>query len=148
MSVKNISSALAVLGALGIIYIGVNYMLNPVSMAASFGLPTWPTGDAAAYLNLKGIRDLTSGLIILIVLVTGQRRALGWILLVGTVTPFGDAITVLTHGGSTAIAFGVHGATAVSVLVIAGLVFYAERRDAKASNTMTSVATETKAVHN
>ncbi len=37
--------------------------------------------------------------------------------------PFGDTLTVLRDGGTKAVAFGIHFATAVVVLISAGLLF-------------------------
>jgi hypothetical protein len=51
----------------------------------------------------------------------GSTRALGWFMLIATLIPIADAMIVLRHGGSRAIAFGVHGGTAVAMLIISGL---------------------------
>ncbi|MFE6055899.1 DUF4267 domain-containing protein [Kitasatospora sp. NPDC056446] len=116
-----IADILTVLTALGIGYVGISYLVAPESTAAGFGLPEWPHGGAAAFLDLKGIRDLASGIAPLVLLCTGRRRALGWLLLVDVLIPAGDALTVLTHHGSTAAALGIHAATAAVVAVTAGL---------------------------
>ncbi|GAA2093971.1 DUF4267 domain-containing protein [Kitasatospora saccharophila] len=117
----NLATVFTALVALGIGYIGISFLVSPESTASGFGLPVWPQGEAAAFLNLKGIRDLVSGLVPLALLLTGHRRALGWALLAESVTPFGDAVTILARHGSTATAFGVHFATAVFVVVTAVL---------------------------
>ncbi|MEU3741189.1 MULTISPECIES: DUF4267 domain-containing protein [unclassified Streptomyces] len=116
MSTKTVGTVLTTLGALFIMYVGASYVLAPESTAPDFGLATWPQGDGGGFLTLKGVRDLVSGLVLLVLLVTGHRRALGWVLLVAACTPFGDMITVLAHHGSAAAAFGIHGVTAVVVL--------------------------------
>ncbi|MFI6445803.1 DUF4267 domain-containing protein [Kitasatospora sp. NPDC050543] len=118
---RRIASGLTVLIALGIGYVGIGYLLAPAGMAPNFGLPAWPHGDGDGFLNLKGIRDLVSGLVPLALLATGQRRALGWALLLEALTPLGDAVIVLSHGGSAATAYGVHGLTAAVVLTTAAL---------------------------
>ncbi|WP_051732879.1 DUF4267 domain-containing protein [Kitasatospora phosalacinea] len=117
----NLATAFTVLVALGIGYVGVSYLLAPESTASGFGMPVWPQGEAADFLIVKGFRDIVSGLVPLALLLTGHRRALGWALLAESVTPFGDAATILTHHGSTATAFGVHFATAALVVVTAAL---------------------------
>ncbi|MET8702210.1 DUF4267 domain-containing protein [Kitasatospora sp. NPDC004723] len=122
-----VATVLAVLLALGIGYVGVNYLLAPESTASGFGLPEWPHGGAAAFLDAKGIRDLASGIAVLVLLGTGHRRALGRLLLVDALIPLGDAITVLTHHGSAVAAFGIHGATAVTVAAT-GALLLTERR--------------------
>lgn len=126
---RRIATGLTVLIALGIGYVGVSYLFAPESTASGFGLPEWPRGEAAEFLSTKGIRDLASGIAPLVLLVTGRRRALGWLLLVDALIPLNDAVTVLTHHGSTATAFGVHGAAAAVVAVTAALLL-TERRPA------------------
>lgn len=113
---KHLASTLTVLLAVGIGYVGFSYLFAPVATAPSFGLPDWPEGDAADFLATKGIRDLVSGLIPLTLLLTGQRRALGWVLAVETIVPATDMLLVLTSGGSVVTALAVHGLTAVAVL--------------------------------
>jgi hypothetical protein len=116
-----IGTALAVVGAVFIGYIGMSYLLAPQSMAPSFGLPSWPRGEGAGFLAVKGIRDVVSCLVILAILVIGNRRVLGWVMLAMALTPFGDMIIVLQSGGAPATAFGVHGATAAAVILAGSL---------------------------
>ncbi|MFI6044597.1 DUF4267 domain-containing protein [Nocardia sp. NPDC051321] len=129
MNLSRIATALSLIGAAFIIYVGVSYLVTPASMAPQFGLPEWPQGDAVAFLNLKGIRDITSGLIILVLLAVRQRFALGVATLVIALNPLGDMVTVLRYEGSTATALGVHGLTAILVVLTGGLLLR-ERRDA------------------
>jgi hypothetical protein len=42
-------------------------------------------------------------------------------MLAATLIPLADAVIVLHQGGSKTIAFGVHGATAIVMLIISGL---------------------------
>lgn len=121
MSLRNLTTGLVVLLGGSIICIGIGYLLAPQATAATFGVPHWPRGDAAAFLATKGVRDIASGLIGLMLLVTGHRRALGWALLAITFIPLGDAIIVISYGGSPGIAYGVHGTTAVTLVVVAVL---------------------------
>ncbi|MFI6316223.1 DUF4267 domain-containing protein [Nonomuraea sp. NPDC050556] len=127
LSPTAIGTALAVVGALFIGYIGVSYLLAPQSMAPNFGLPSWPKGEGSGFLAVKGVRDVVSGLVILAVLVTGNRRILGWVMLAVALTPIGDMFIVLLSGGEPAIALGVHGATAAAVILSAGLLLGGSR---------------------
>ncbi|HEY3506484.1 MAG TPA: DUF4267 domain-containing protein [Actinocatenispora sp.] len=122
-----IGTVLAVVGSLFIMYVGVSYLFAPQANAAQFGLPSWPHGADAAFLSVKGLRDLVSGAVILTVLITASRRALAWVLLAAAVTPLGDMVIVLGNGGSAATAVGVHGATAAAV-VLAGVLLLAGTR--------------------
>ncbi|MEU4541999.1 DUF4267 domain-containing protein [Nonomuraea dietziae] len=123
----SIGTVLAVVGALFIGYIGVSYLLAPQSMAPDFGLPSWPRGEGAGFLAVKGVRDVVSGLVILAVLATGNRRVLGWVMLATALTPIGDMFIVLLSGGAPATAFGVHGATASAVIIAGGLLLSGAR---------------------
>jgi Domain of unknown function (DUF4267) len=129
MSRSTIGSGLAALTGAGIIAVGARFLLDPTGAAAGFGIPSWPHGQAAGYFDIKGVRDIASGLVVLTLLATRQRRALGSVMLVYALIPAGDAITVLTHGGPAATAFGVHGSTSVAVL-LAGCLLLTGRRTA------------------
>ncbi|GIG56203.1 membrane protein [Longispora fulva] len=118
---KPLATGLAVLGGLFIVYVGLGFLLDPQGSAAGFGLPTWPRHDGAAFLAVKGVRDIACGLTIFALLLTGHRRALGWALLAVTFVPAGDMVIVLSSGGSRAAAFAIHGLTAVLVLLNAVL---------------------------
>jgi hypothetical protein len=115
------ATVLAGLISLGIIFVGVRYLMAPQASASGFGLRAWPAESANGWLNVKGVRDIASGLVILVPLALGQPQVVGWLLVAAAVTPFGDAAIVLRNGGSKALAYGMHGATGVVVLVAAAL---------------------------
>jgi hypothetical protein len=121
VSMHYIAGGLAALMGVGIIVIGASYLLAPEASAKGFGLPDWPTGDAVAWLNVKGVRDIVSGLVALVLLATGPLHALGWFVLVAAIIPIGDAIIVLRYGGAKGLAYGMHGGTAAAMVAIAGL---------------------------
>ncbi|MER5648772.1 DUF4267 domain-containing protein [Streptosporangium sp. NPDC002524] len=128
MSLKTVNTALTTAGVLFILYFGVSFVVTPETVAPGFGLPDWPSGDGGGFLILKGIRDIAGGLVLGVLLLTGHRRALGWVLLVEALIPFGDMTNVLAHDGSAAAAFGVHGLTAV-LMVVTGLLTLHETRE-------------------
>ncbi|GHF21623.1 DUF4267 domain-containing protein [Streptomyces fumanus] len=113
---------LAVVLDLFIVFIGARFLLRPRLAAAGYGVPAKPAGDAA-YLAVKGVRDLTFGVVGLALLIFAGARAEAWFLLAVAIAPFGDTVIVLRHGGTRAVAFGVHFATAVVVLIGAALLF-------------------------
>lgn len=86
--------------------------------------PAKENGDSA-YLTIKGLRDLVSGLLGLALLAFSDTDAAAWFMLVIALTPLGDTVIVLRNGGTRAVAFGIHLATAVAVLVSAALLFAA-----------------------
>ena len=127
MSLKTINTILATAVTLFAFYLGFSFILIPEATAPGVGLPTWPDGDGGGFLVMKGIRELSMGLMTAILLATGHRRALGLVLLMEAVAPFGDMINVLTHHGTVAAALGIHGFTAV-VIGISGLLILWETR--------------------
>ncbi|QFG24565.1 DUF4267 domain-containing protein [Actinomadura sp. WMMB 499] len=127
MSLKNINTVLATASVLFTLYLGMSSVL-PIE--SSFpGLPNWPSGDGG-FLMVKGSREIAMGLAMGVLLVTGHRRALGWVLLMVAVAPFGDMINVLAHHGSAAAAFGIHGLTS-ALIAVTGLLILRETRKAR-----------------
>ncbi|MEV7013014.1 DUF4267 domain-containing protein [Streptosporangium sp. NPDC051022] len=114
--------ALAVLLNLFVIVIGARFLLVPQAAAAGYGVPAKKDGDAA-YLTVKGSRDLTYGILGLALLAFAGVRAEAWYMLVVALVPLGDTLIVLRNGGTRAAAFGIHFATAVVVLIGAALLF-------------------------
>jgi hypothetical protein len=104
--------------ALGIIIIGARFFVAPHAAAAAFGVPVSPDARWDAYLSVKAIRDIVSGLFIAILMIDGSLHLLGWFMLAATIIPLTDAMIVLSHGGTKASAFGIHGATAGVMLII------------------------------
>ena len=112
---------LAALIAAGIIVIGCFYLGSPERMTGSFGLkPPAPDADTRAWLRLKGIRDVATGLILLAMMLTADWRLVGIVLLVEAVIPLGDMSIILGSGGSKSKAFSIHGVTC-AVMLISGL---------------------------
>ena len=111
---------IALLAALGIIAIGTQYLVSPRTATRSFGLPLPENGtNIAWWLRLKGVRDVASGLAVLAFMAWGGPRGVGMILLVEAIIPVGDMLLILGAKGSTKFAFGVHGLTAVLMVLAA-----------------------------
>ncbi|MEV5751844.1 DUF4267 domain-containing protein [Actinoallomurus sp. NPDC052308] len=51
------------------------------------------------------------------------QHTVGWYMPVVAIMPLGDTLIVLRHGGTKAVAFGIHFATAVAMLISAALMF-------------------------
>ena len=113
--------SLALLVSVGIIVIGCFYLGSPQRVVGSFGLkPPASDADTRAWLRLKGIRDVAAGLAVLTLMLTTDSRAVGIVLLVFAIIPFGDMFNILVSGGRKATAFSVHGATC-AVMLLAGI---------------------------
>ena len=112
---------LATLIAVGVIVIGSFYLVSPERVLGSFGLkPPASDADTRAWLRLKGIRDVASGLVVLTLMLIADKRSVGVVLLVYAIIPFGDMAIVLGSGGSRSRAFSIHGVTC-AVMLVAGL---------------------------
>ena len=117
-----IGYVLAGLAAVGIVFLGARFLIAPRVAAAGYGvLPDVDQAAVRAYLSVKGIRDIATGLFVIILMVARETHLLGWVMLAATTIPLADAAIVLRSGGSRAIAFGVHGVTAVVLLVTTAL---------------------------
>lgn len=126
MTAIDIAYVLAGVLAAGIIFIGARFIVSPRVAAAGYGVPTDPgQSSAAAYLAVKGVRDIASGLILIILVAAGATHLLGWVVLAATIIPLVDAVIVLVNGGSRAVSLGVHGVTAVVMLAISVLLLVA-----------------------
>lgn len=120
--ITTIGYILAGLIAVAIIVIGARFILAPRVAAAGYGVPADPDQQSMrAYLHVKGVRDIASGLFVVILMAAGATHLLGWVILGATVIPIADAVIVLKNGGAKAVAFGVHGATAVVMIVTTAL---------------------------
>lgn len=75
-------------------------------------------GGNYAFHSIKGIRDLFSGLIIVILALMRQRQALAIVLGVGSIIPLTDMVIVLTNPGAIRSAAWIHGATVVIALLL------------------------------
>jgi hypothetical protein len=112
---------IAALTAVGIIIIGCFYIASPERVTGSFGLkPPATDTDTRAWLRLKGIRDIASGLAVLTLMMATDSRTVGIVMIVFAVIPFGDMTNILASGGKKTTAFSVHGVTC-AVMLAAGL---------------------------
>jgi hypothetical protein len=114
-----IDTGAGVLLALAIIAIGTSYIASPATATRSFGLPLPEIGaNTLWWLRLKGVRDIVTGLLVLTFVVWGLKREVGIVLLVAAIIPVGDMLLILAAKGSTKSAFGMHGLTAVTMVLV------------------------------
>ncbi len=121
-----VANVLAGLIGAGIIVIGVRALWAPRA-AAGFGIPGTPTEDRTfqAWLSVKAVRDIASGLLVFILLAAATPHLMGWFMLAAAGIPLGDAVIVWRSKGPAAAVYGVHGATAVVMVAIAVLLLIA-----------------------
>lgn len=122
MTATAIGYTLAGLIAAGIILIGARFIVAPRVAAAGYGVvPDSDQSSVDACLSAKGVRDIASGLFVIVLMVSGATHLVGWLILAATIIPIADAIIVLRNGGATSIALGVHGVTGVVMLITSAL---------------------------
>ncbi|MCV7300079.1 DUF4267 domain-containing protein [Mycobacterium barrassiae] len=122
MTVSIVAYTLAGLIAAAIIFVGTRFIVAPRVAAAGYGVqPDLAQPSVGAYMRVKGIRDIASGLFVIILMAAGATHLLGWVILAATIIPIADAVIVLRSGGAKSIAWGVHGATAVVMLITSAL---------------------------
>jgi Domain of unknown function (DUF4267) len=108
----------ALIACAAIIAIGIRFLLAPRQATLAYGVAA---DNLRALTQIKGVRDITSGVVLLVVWAAAGRTALGWALIAAALTPLADAVIVRANGGKLATVLGIHGLTAV-LLVAAGLV--------------------------
>jgi hypothetical protein len=113
-----VALVVALMACVAIIGIGIRFLLAPRRATADFGIASDSVRGLTA---IKGVRDVTSGVVLLVVWVAAGTVPLGWGLVAAAITPVADAVIVVTNGGKFATALGVHGLTAVLILA-AGLI--------------------------
>ena len=107
----------ALVASAAIIALGMRFLLQPRQATLAFGIPA---DSIRGLTEIKGARDITSGVVLLVVWASAGQTSLGWVLTAAALTPIADALIVLTNGGKLSKALGVHGLTA-GLLVAAGL---------------------------
>src|SRR5262250_2867180 len=80
--------------AIGIIGIGIGYAARSEMNATGFGLPQLPARQARGSWQVKGVRDIVSGVLVIVAIITA-RADLWWLILVLSLIPLGDALVVL-----------------------------------------------------
>jgi hypothetical protein len=106
------------LACAAIIILGARFLLTPDAAVRNFGVAP---DDARALAATKGIRDITSGIVVLVVWLAAGREAAGWAFLAAALTAIGDAVVVRIRSGRWATALGVHGLTA-TLMIISSLI--------------------------
>lgn len=109
--------------ALGIIFIGIRFILQPQVGALGYGIAFRDAGDEA-YGQVKGIRDIFSGIVLLPLLIMRMRKATAWVFAAATVVPLGDFLIIAATNGSGDLEhLLVHGLTALIMIINCFLLF-------------------------
>jgi hypothetical protein len=121
-SFKSLSFWLALVISAGIIYIGVNGILNPAAAAAGFGMPLHATSDDP-FVRIKGVRDIVYGLLLLAFLGLKKPRAASILVFVATLIPAGDFLIVLLTGDHQPLHLAIHSGTVIYMLIVGYLLY-------------------------
>lgn len=120
---RSISFWLALLIAVGIIYIGINGIIHPAAAAAGYGMPLHDTNDFA-FVRIKAVRDIVSGLLAIAFLLLKKRRELSVYILVATLIPIGDFLLVLLTGDHQILHLAIHSGTAIYMIIVGSLLYW------------------------
>jgi hypothetical protein len=104
--------------AAAILFLGARFWLAPATASSDFGIAASPplSTGFAAWLSVKGTRDIVACLFVILLIVNGAPRLLGEFVLIASLIAFGDMVSVLRSGGSRALAFGMHGLTGLVIV--------------------------------
>jgi hypothetical protein len=104
---------------LGIIAVGINFILNPLGASAAYGIPIH---DPAAFpfMWIKGVRDIFSGIAILPFLLRGDRRTTATLYAIAIFIPICDGLVILAHLGFAPPIF-IHWGTAIYMTIVAAI---------------------------
>jgi hypothetical protein len=120
---RSVSFWMTMLIALGIIFVGGRFIVNPTGAAIDFGIPISSAKDIA-FGRIKGIRDIFSGLALLPFLYLKMRKAAAWVFTAAIIVPATDCLTVLAVNGPSDVShLLIHGLTAVYMVITSFLLF-------------------------
>lgn len=126
--IHSVSFWMTMLIALGIIFVGARFIINPAAGAAGFGVPI-SSGADLPYGRIKGIRDIFSGLVLLPLLLQRMRRATAWAFTTAIIIPATDCLIVLTTNGPTDMQhILIHGLTVIYMTITSFLLFKKQPR--------------------
>ena len=100
----------------GIIGIGINFILNPAGASAGYGIPITDP-DSFPFMWIKGIRDIFSGLVILPFLFRGDRKVTAILFAIAIFIPFCDGWVIIANSGFVAPLL-IHWGTAFYMVVV------------------------------
>lgn len=119
MTTQRISSPVRLISLLigvGLLFLGSRFLLAPEVAEKGYGLNYEQPNYAFHY--IKGIRDIFSGLIIVLLAWYHYRRPLFLTLLAGSIIPFADMLIVWHTPGSNLWAMLIHGGTVITLWIL------------------------------
>ena len=129
--IRSVSYWVTLLIALGIIFIGARFLLQPQVGAVGYGISFNDEHDAV-YGKIKGIRDIFSGIVLLPLLFMRMRKATAWVFSAATIIPMADFFIVLAINGAGGLEhLLIHGVTALVMIVNSFFLFSTQSQSVK-----------------
>ena len=100
LPVRDAGTWLVLAPGIGLVFIGVVFVLRPDWGAAIFGVPAPPGSEP--YLIAIGLRDIAFGFYILALALFSSRQAVGLVLALTVLIPLGDILIVAHQRGLSA----------------------------------------------
>jgi len=120
---RSLSWWITFLLALGIIFVGIRFIIVPGVGADGFGISFVNPKDDV-YGKIKGIRDIFSGLMLLPLLWMRMRTATAWVFTTTIIVPVTDGMIILATNGIHDMAhLSIHWGTAVVMIATSVLLF-------------------------
>ena len=114
--------------ALGIIFVGVRFIVAPSVGAEGFGISLADAHDLA-YGRIKGIRDIFSGVVLLPLLWMRMRYAAAWVFTSAIIVPLTDGVIVLVNNGASDVPhLLIHWGTTFVMIITSVLLFRGARQ--------------------
>lgn len=120
---RSVSFWITLILASGIIFIGLRFIMLPHVGAVGYGISFKNVSDAA-YGQIKGIRDIFTGVALLPLLIMRLRKAVAWVFTAAVIVPVADLFIVLSNNGAADMEhLLIHGITALVMIVNSILLF-------------------------
>jgi len=120
---SSLSWWLTLLLALGIIFLGIRFIVAPQTGADGFGI-SFVNPQDDVYGKIKGIRDIFSGLVLLPLLWMRMRTATAWVFTTATIVPVTDGLIILaTNGIHDVTHLLIHWGTALVMIATSVMLF-------------------------
>jgi len=113
--------------ALGILVIGLRFVLAPQLSMADFGIRSL-TDSGLAYGRIKGIRDIFSGLALLALWLTRMKKATAYVFTAAIIIPVTDCLLIYQQNGVDWPRLLVHGGTAIYMAITSFILFYSNSK--------------------
>jgi len=109
----------------GIIGVGINFILNPVGASAAYGIAI-NDPSSFPFMWIKGIRDIFSGFVMLPFLLNGNRKVTAILFAISIFVPVCDGLVIIAHSGLAAPLL-IHWGTALYMIIVAAFLLREKR---------------------